>query len=47
MNEDEWHEPMRFEIKIVAMKSDCRVNHTIGEKFDVEYQTPHRICGEA
>ena len=47
MNQDQWHEPMRFEIVITEVKSDCRVNHQVGEKFTAEYRTPSpEICGE-
>ena len=48
MSEDEWYEPMRFEIKVIEVKSACRVNHTVGEAFKAEYRTPDKpICGEA
>jgi uncharacterized repeat protein (TIGR04076 family) len=48
MNEDEWYEPLRFEINVIELKSACRVNHVVGEKFEAEYRTPHNgMCGEA
>jgi len=48
MSEDEWYEPMSFEIEVIKVKSPCRVNHKVGETFKTEYQTPDKpICGEA
>ncbi len=47
MSEDEWYEPMRFEIEVIEVKSACRVNHEVGETFRAEYRTPDKaICGE-
>jgi uncharacterized repeat protein (TIGR04076 family) len=48
MSEDKWFEPMRFEIAVIEVKSECRVNHRVGETFRAEYRTPDvPICGEA
>ncbi|MFX0123213.1 MAG: hypothetical protein ACFFAE_06205 [Candidatus Hodarchaeota archaeon] len=48
MSEEEWYEPMSFEIKIINVRSACRVNHKVDETFKAEYRTPDRpICGEA
>ena len=48
MSEDEWYEPVGFEIEVIQVKSDCRVNHKVGETFNAEYRTPDNpICGEA
>ncbi len=47
MSEDEWYEPMRFEIAVIEVKSACRVNHEVGETFKAAYRTPdNAICGE-
>ena len=47
MSEDEWYEPMRFEIEVIEVKSACRVNHEVGETFKAGYRTPDKaICGE-
>ena len=48
MGEEEWYEPMSFDIEIIEVVSTCRVNHKVGEAFKAEYRTPDRpICGEA
>jgi len=48
MSRDQWYEPMRFEIEVIEVRSDCRADHKIGEIFRTEYRTPDvPVCGEA
>ncbi|MFX0092096.1 MAG: TIGR04076 family protein [Candidatus Hodarchaeota archaeon] len=48
MSEDQWYEPMRFDIEVIEVKSACRVDHKTGETFQAEYRTPDKpICSEA
>jgi uncharacterized repeat protein (TIGR04076 family) len=48
MSEDQWYEPMRYEIEVIEVKSACRVNHKVEETFRAEYRTPEGpLCGEA
>lgn len=43
---EHWNEPVRFTVEIVK-DDNCRAEHTVGQEFTFEWNTPKGICSEA